>query len=258
MFTLALVGHRDARVAVAAGPCTGGAIYKNVSGIWSNVPGAASFLDAEINTNLVIESVFALGNTPTSGGCLIYFYNGSTWTNVPGGAVNLAADTIGFVTAVQDSGLIYKWNGSAWTNIPGLAHQVTDGASSTGSGLYALGATLSGNNYPIYRYVGGSSVWQSIPGLASQIASAPDDTLWAVQTNGSIYHYAIGAWQSIPGLAKQVSVGSDGTVYALGFTPVIGGFQIYKYVGGGAVWQAIPGAAFGIAGGVLNDLWAHQ
>ena len=93
---------------------------------------------------------------------------------------------------------------------------------------------------------------------AAQIAFAPNDTLWAVQANGNIYHYVAGVWQSIPGAARQVSVGYDGSVYALGTTQMAGGFQIYKYVGGPSVWLAMSGAAFQIAGGGANELWAHQ
>ena len=34
--------------------------------------------------------------------------------------------------------------------------------------------------------------------------------------------------------------------------------EVYKYIGGAAVWQAIPGGAQQLAGGGPNELWAHQ
>ena len=110
----------------------------------------------------------------------------------------------------------------------------------------------------IYQYVGGGPVWQAVPGGADHVAVAPDGTLWAVQTNGDIYHYVSPNWISIPGKAKQVSVGYDGTVYALGLTGVAGGFSMYRYVGGAAVWQSIPGGALEVVGAGLNEFWAHQ
>jgi len=36
------------------------------------------------------------------------------------------------------------------------------------------------------------------------------------------------------------------------------GFGIYRFIGGAAVWQSIPGGAQQLAGGGANELWAHQ
>jgi len=87
---------------------------------------------------------------------------------------------------------------------------------------------------------------------------AGDSSIWAVQTNGDIYHNVGGNWISIPGKANAITVSADGTVYALGQTAAPGGFLIYKYVGGAQVWQNISGAAVDIAAGGGSDLYARQ
>jgi len=213
-------------------------ITTNSAPVWNTIPGAAlDIASGGANT-------FALGTTAAPGGRLIYQYVGgaSVWQNIAGAAEVIAVSSGGQLWAAQNAAqgnTIYVLTGSGWVNIPGAA---TDLAAS--GEIYALGTQAVTGGFLIYHSVGGAVVWQNIPGAAAQIALAVDNQLWARQTNNDIYRYdpVGGTWTSIPGKAVKLAAG-NGLVYALGTTPIPGGFPIYKYVGGAAVWQFVSGGA---------------
>ena len=120
------------------------------------------------------------------------------------------------------------------------------------------GYTPAAGGSLLYRYIGAPSYWQNMPGAAEHVAVAQDNSVWAVQANGDIYHYVANTWTGIPGKARQVSVGYDGTIYALGTTATAGGFTMYRYIGAPNYWQPIPGGAMQIVGAGPNEFWAHQ
>jgi Tectonin domain/Subtilase family len=115
-----------------------------------------------------------------------------------------------------------------WTQLPGGAVGV---AASPDGSLWAL-STLSGDyGRLIYHYQNGS--WTNIPGSAVALAAAPDNSLWAVNSLGGIYHWNGSSWNGIAGGASDVSVGSDGSVYVIsnqGGGPY--GYGIWHYVNG--------------------------
>jgi len=221
---------------------------------WSNVPGGATDIAAG-NAG----AAFAAGTQSSPGGKLLYQYVGGpgAWQNIAGAAQVLALASNGDLLAVQDAGqgnTMYRRSGGAWTNIPGAASDLTAG---TGGQIYALGTAPVAGGSLLYRYIGGSQVWQNVAGAASQIAVASDGQVWARQTNGDIYRYFDGAWTSVPGKALKLAAGA-GKVYALGTAPQGGGYLIYRFVGGSAVWQPVPGTAVELAVDSAGVLWALQ
>lgn len=149
-----------------------------------------------------------------------------------------------------------------WTNVPGAAVDLAAGFQ-----LWALGAGNVPGGRPIYQYVGGPSVWQSVAGGAEIITVAPDiyeTAPWVAQNDASgnrIWRRSGGNWVSVPGAAKDLSWNDNiffTAAYALGTTATPGGYLIYEYVGGAAVWKNIPGGAAQVAAASEGHLWARQ
>jgi len=242
------------------GTCAGGPVYVNLSGSYFSIPGAAHDLGA--NTNGAQSVIWAIGTNTTTGGCGIYQYVGGagTWTSAAGGATSITVDNTGNPWVIQgtNGNAIYRRTGGlggVWNPIPGAALELSGGA---GGQLYAIGTNAVAGGHGIYVYTGAPSYWSAIVGGADHIAVAPDSSLWAVQTNGDIYHSVGASWVNIPGKAQRVTVGYDGTIYALGLIATPGGFQMYRYIGAPSYWQAIPGGALEIIGAGVNEFWAHQ
>ena len=97
-----------------------------------------------------------------------------------------------------------------WTQIPGGAVYVA--ASSDGS-IWVLSSIGSGLDRAIWHYANGT--WTNIPGAAMRLSVAPNGTLWAVNSAGGIYSYNGSAWSTIAGGASDISVGADGSVYVI-------------------------------------------
>jgi sugar lactone lactonase YvrE len=95
-----------------------------------------------------------------------------------------------------------------WTQLPGGAIVV---AASPDGSIWVLSSIGSGPDRSIWHYVNGS--WTNIPGAAMRIAVAPDGAPWVVNSAGSIYHFDGVNWVPIAGGASDISVGPDGTVY---------------------------------------------
>jgi virginiamycin B lyase len=115
-----------------------------------------------------------------------------------------------------------------WTQLPGGAIYV---AASPDGSIWVLSSLGSGPDRSIWHYANGS--WTNIPGAAMRLAVAPNGTLWAVNSAGGIYSYNGSTWSTIAGGASDISVGADGSVYVIsnqGGGPY--GRGIWHYVGG--------------------------
>ena len=115
-----------------------------------------------------------------------------------------------------------------WTQLPGGAVAVA--ASADGS-IWVLSTQGTGTDQYIYHYVNGA--WSNIPGAAIRLATAPDGTLWVVNSAGGIYAYNGSSWSVIAGGASDITVGADGSVYVVsnqGGGPY--GRGIWRYSGG--------------------------
>lgn len=100
--------------------------------------------------------------------------------------------------------------GSTWTQIPGSATQV---AASYDGSLWVLSTNPAGADKYIWHYANGT--WTNIPGLAMQLAVAPDYSLYVINAGGGTYHYAGGTWTALGGGASAISIAADGSAYVV-------------------------------------------
>src|ERR1035437_3444020 len=118
--------------------------------------------------------------------------------------------------------------GFGWTQLPGGALRV---AASPDGSIWVLSSVGSGPDRSIWHYANGA--WTNIPGAASRLAVGPDNTLWVLNSAGGIYAYNGSAWTGIAGGASEISVAADGSVYVISNQsggPY--GRGIYHYSGG--------------------------
>jgi len=85
-----------------------------------------------------------------------------------------------------------------------------------------------------------SWIWRLVTGLASACAAAA-----MAQSLG---------WSQLPGAAVDVGVGANGTAWAIGTTPEIGGYAIYRWNGSNN-WEKIPGSALRIDVDPHGNAW---
>jgi hypothetical protein len=97
-----------------------------------------------------------------------------------------------------------------WTQLPGGAILV---AASPDGSIWVLSSQGVGLDRAIWHYVNGT--WTNVPGAAMRLSVAPNGTLWAVNSAGGLYAYSNGAWSTIAGGASDITVGSDGSVYVI-------------------------------------------
>jgi hypothetical protein len=100
----------------------------------------------------------------------------------------------------------------SWKKIDGKAKAIT---------INEKGETwVVGTDHQIYRRDTGSNRWIKLPPPRANIrfdklASASDNSLWALDTDGKIYHFNQSRFNSISGLLKEITVGVDGTVWGI-------------------------------------------
>jgi len=142
---------------------------------------------------------------------------------------------------------------AGWVAIPGLSNFIAAGGLTS---MYATStASAPSGGYYIYQWNGSS--WVNIPGAAYVLGVATDGSLWAHQGN-AIYHRIGTTWTSVPGAASRFA-GGAGQMYATGINCNMNGdCGIFQYVGGGTVWQPIPGYAYRIAVSTDGYVWATQ
>ncbi len=128
------------------------AIWHNVAGTWTQVPGAGVKLAASWDTR--------------------------SYT-VPGGSVNAG----GFYVLNSSGGIFYGNTDGSYASFPGAASDVT---ASPYGGFYALGYPTSGPGETIYYYNLDSPGWTALPGLATSISEAGSH-LYAVTAAGLIF-----------------------------------------------------------------------
>ena len=115
-----------------------------------------------------------------------------------------------------------------WTQLPGGAIFV---AAAPDGSLWALSNAGPGPDRAIWHYT--NSTWTNVPGAATRLGIGPDGTAWAVNAAGGIYRLDGANWTTIAGGASDISVGSDGAPYAISNQPGVStGRGIWHYVGG--------------------------
>jgi len=122
-------------------------------------------------------SVWIIGANTVNGGYGIYKWNGSGWTNIPGGAIRVAVEPSGKAWVVNNTNNVFQFNGSGFEQKPGAVHDIGIGADGT--------IWCTGKDAGIYKWMG--SNWQQQTGGASYISVAPDGNAWVVNAGGEVF-----------------------------------------------------------------------
>lgn len=158
-------------------------IYKYNGSTWALLPGTGT--DIGIGAN---GSVFAIDTTTvtSTGGYRVVKWNGTGWTVISGGAgVRIAVDSTGMPWVVNKSNLIFKYNGSTWTQLPGTATDIGVGGHNS---IYIVGTTLvsSTGGYRISKW-NGSGWTATVSGAGINVSVDPLGHPWAVNASHLIY-----------------------------------------------------------------------
>jgi hypothetical protein len=128
-----------------------------------------------------------VGPDPNDGG--IYFWTGSNWSQVPGGANRIAVGPDNKPWIVNSCGAIFRWTGDTWQQVPGAAMDI--GANGifhvapTNTYTWIVGATPVTGGYSVYRWNG--SGWDTIDGSGIAISVGPSGNAWVVASDGSVW-----------------------------------------------------------------------
>jgi len=220
---------------------------------WEQLPGTGT--DISVGAD---GSVFATNTTTvtSTGGYQVVKWNGTSWNAVSGGAgIRIAADPSGNPWVVNASNLIYKYNGSIWTLLPGTGTDI--GISSNGS-VFAINTTTvtSTGGYQVVKWNG--TGWTVIPGGAGvRIAVDSTGMPWVVNKSNLIFKYNGSTWTQLPGTATDIGIGGNGSIYIVGTTQVspTGGYRISKWNGSG--WtDTVSGAGINVSVDPQGHPWA--
>ncbi|MBN2534582.1 MAG: C39 family peptidase [Spirochaetales bacterium] len=168
----------------------------------------------------------------------IYYWDGSSWINVPGRLKHVSVGNDGTVWGINPNNAIYRRDGSNWLQIPGSFVQVA-----VGNANYVWSID-SGN--AIYRWTGSS--WEQVPGALKCVAIGNDGKVWGVNPDNVIYRRDGANWIEIPGRLKQISVGNAN--YVWGVNP---GNAVYKWTG--TSWEEVGGSFKCVAIGNDGTAW---
>ena len=203
------------------------------------------------------SAVWIIGANPVGGGNYgIYHWNGTTWAQVPGGAVRIAVDPSGLAWVINSAHSLYHWNGSGWAFYGGGFSDIGIGADGV---FWAIGThAMGGGNYGIYHWNGNR--WAQAPGGAVRIAVDPSGLAWVINSAHHLYHWNGSSWTAYPGAATNIAVGANGSVWATGVSLVGSNYGIYHWTGNG--WTPVAGGAMTIAVTSTGHPWvinaAHQ
>ncbi len=217
-----------------------------VERVFQGLPGAGN--DIAVGAN---GAAWLIGTNPLGGGNFgIYHWTGTTWAQIPGGAVTITVDPSGNPWVINSSHSIYHWNGSTWQQFPGGGTDISVGANGA---IWLIGTNpLGGGNFGIYHWTG--TTWAQFPGAAVKIAVDPNGNPWVINSSHSIYHWNGSSWQLFPGGGTDISVGANGAIWLIGTNPLGGGnFGIYHWTG--TTWASVPGVATRIAVDPNGNPW---
>lgn len=187
---------------------TSGSTAPPVTGQWTALPGSAVDVGAGGSGT---GSIWHVGGKRVPGGYAISRWNGSSWNEIPGGAVRIDVDGQGNAWVLNDTNTIFRWTGNAWSALDGQALDVGVGANGT---TWVIGTSKAPGGYAIHRRDG--NTWKPIPGAAVRIDVDPRGNAWVVNDTGSIFRWTGSNWAPVPGSARDIGIGGDGSVFIVG------------------------------------------
>lgn len=184
------------------------------------------------------------------GRTLIERWDGASWSITPspnvGSFASLAAvDAVSSdaawavgsaVVGSTEIPLIERWDGSAWRVVPppaGARGELTSVSASSGSDVWAVGASSAADGAPVALHFDGS-VWTAVPVPAP---NAPTALLSGVVAIGPGAAWAVGLFRPAPQVAAMLAERWDGSRWRPVRAPRPGQFDALNDVG----WQAGSG-----------------
>jgi len=226
---------------------------------WEQLPGTATDIGIGTDPRHVVFAINTTLVTSTGGNQVVKWDSiNSTWNVVSGGAgVRIAVDPPGNPWVVNKSNLIYKYNGSTWTQLPGTGTDIGIGANGS---VYAINTTLVSptGGYQVVKWNTSTSNWDIVPGGAGvRIAVDATGMPWVVNKSNLIFKYNGSTWTQVTGTATDIGIGGYNSIYIVGTTLVspTGGYRISKWNGSG--WtDTASGAGVNIAVDWMGHPWA--
>jgi hypothetical protein len=163
---------------------------------WQLYPGAAK--DIAVTSN---GTVWVIGTNSTGGGYYIYYWNGSSWVSVEGGATRIAAAPAG---AINDNGqpwvvntyqqILHRLPNGGWQGYPGNAYDI--GLDRYTGNPWVVGTLSDGSGFELFYWNG--SAW-----IGNKTGT------------GGI-NIATGTYSCTP---NATFIGGDGKVHSVSLTP---------------------------------------
>ena len=145
-------------------------IYRRENNTWQLLPGRAKDIDISKN-----GSVWIIGANEVNGGYPIWYWHGTDWTPIDGGAVRIAVDPSDNPWIVNNEGYIYRRVNDAWQLLPGRAKDIDIGDDGS---VWIVGTNEVTGGYGIYQWNG--SNWDVKDGGAVRIAVDENGNPWVV------------------------------------------------------------------------------
>jgi hypothetical protein len=158
----------------------------------------------------------------------IFRWMGTSWKQIPGGAVRVGASPDGWSWVVNGAGNIFRFNvdTQAFEQIPGGLVQIN--AISKDS---AIGVNGADN---IFLWV--NNAWKQLPGAATWAAIGDGDERWVINRQQQIFrwNHQQDTWEQIPGGATYVDVQNKDRVIVTN-----AGQNMFVFKNGG--WHVLTG-----------------
>lgn len=145
-------------------------IYRRANNTWQLLPGRAKDIDISKN-----GSVWIIGANEVNGGYSIWYWHGTDWTPIDGGAVRIAVDPSDNPWIVNNEGYIYRRVNNAWQLLPGRAKDIDIGEDGS---VWIVGTNEVTAGYGLYQWNG--SNWDVKDGGAVRIAVDENGNPWVV------------------------------------------------------------------------------
>jgi hypothetical protein len=191
-------------------------IFRWVNGAWQNVPGLAQDIGIGADGSVwvigapsgvafgqrmwdsgigVDGSVWAATN-PDPGGYGIYKWTGSSWEQVAGAGVRIAADPRGNAWVVNRAGGIFEFGAGSWRQYPGAGIDIGVGADGS---VWVVGTRTArsgpewehrlpqGND--VFRW-NGVDAWRQVRGGAVSVSVGAGGEAWITDKRLKIFHWA--------------------------------------------------------------------
>lgn len=194
-------------------------------------------------------SIWIIGTSPGPDYGIYYKSGTSSFTQVNGSGVRIAVDSNGDPWVVNSLGEIYQRVGGA----NGQWQQRPGGATDIGAGggeVWITGRTTIPGTNDYYAYRWNGSSWDIYQAGGVRIAVDSSGAPWLVNAAGNIYYGPGGAFQQVDGAAVDVGAGG-GQVWVIGNQLVGGDHPIYYWTGAihGTTFVPVEGSGVGIGVG---------